>query len=84
MCDFDSHLIIVVSIKNRTKQSLMKGYKDGLIDLTREVIKPILHRLENEVSKDMIEQITKTIYGLTNISTRKPQAQFFRKSHPNV
>ena len=55
MCDFDSHLIIVVSIENRTKQSLMKGYKDGLIDLTREVIKPILHRLENEVSKDMIE-----------------------------
>jgi hypothetical protein len=57
MYDFDSNSILAVPIKNRRKQSLIQGYKDCLIDLTRAGIKPILHRLDNEISKDMIAEI---------------------------
>eukprot|EP00978_Attheya_sp_CCMP212_P009528 scaffold22535_cov32-Attheya_sp.AAC.1 len=57
MYDFDSNSILAVPIKNRRKESLIQGYKDCLIDLTRAGIKPILHRLDNEISKDMIAEI---------------------------
>ena len=39
MLDFDSNSILDVPIKNRTKQSLVQGYKDCLINLTRARIK---------------------------------------------
>ncbi len=57
MYDYDSNSILAVPIKNRRKQSLIQGYKDCLVDLTRAGIKPILHRLDNEISNDMIAEI---------------------------
>jgi hypothetical protein len=57
MYDYDSNSILVaVPIENRRKESLIQGYRDCLIDLTRAgiTITPILHHLDNEISKDMI------------------------------
>ena len=54
MYNFASNIILAVPIKNITKQSLIQGYKYFLIDLTRAVIKPILHRLDNEVSEILL------------------------------
>ena len=59
MYDFDSNIILAVPIKNRTKKSLIQGYKYCLIDLTIVVTKQILHRLDNEFSEDSIEEIIK-------------------------
>ena len=58
MYDFDSNIILAASIKNRTKKSIIQVYKYFLIDLTRAVIKPIAHRLDNEVFEYIIEKIT--------------------------
>jgi hypothetical protein len=55
--DFDSNSILATPIKNRTKKSLIAGYKECLRQLTKAGIKPILHRLDNEISKDMIAEI---------------------------
>jgi hypothetical protein len=57
--DFDSNSILAVPIKNRSKHSLIKGYQTCLDELTRAGIKPIIHRLDNEISKDMITEIEK-------------------------
>ena len=59
MYDFDSNIILAAPMKNRTKQPIIHGYKDFLIDLIRAGIKPIFHFLDDEVSEDMIEEITK-------------------------
>jgi hypothetical protein len=55
--DFDSNSILAVPIKNRRKHSLIQGYQQCLGELTRAGIKPILHRLDNEISNDMIAEI---------------------------
>jgi hypothetical protein len=55
--DFDSNSILAVPIKNRTKHSLIQGYNTCLTELTRAGVKPIIHRLDNEISKDMITEI---------------------------
>ena len=58
MYNFDSNSILAAPIKNITKQSVIQGYKYCLIGLTISGIKLILHRLYNEVSEDIIEEIT--------------------------
>jgi hypothetical protein len=55
--DFDSNSILAVPIKNRRKHSLVRGYQQCLVELTRAGIKPILHRVDNEISNDMIAEI---------------------------
>jgi hypothetical protein len=57
--DFDSNSILAFPIKNRSKHSLIQGYQKCLEELTRAGIKPIIHRLDNEISKDMIAEIEK-------------------------
>jgi hypothetical protein len=55
--DFDSNSILAAPIKIRRKNSLIQGYQHCLLELTRAGIKPILHRLDNEISNDMIAEI---------------------------
>jgi hypothetical protein len=57
MYDFDSNTINAVAIKNRKKESLMKGYNEAYADLQKAGINPVLHRLDNETSKDLIKDI---------------------------
>jgi hypothetical protein len=54
MYDYDSSTINTVAIKNRKKESYIKGCNELYEDLQRAGINPILHRLDNETSKDLI------------------------------
>jgi hypothetical protein len=52
----------VVAIKTRKKESLIKGYNEmyedlQIADLQRAGINPVLHRLDNETSKELIKEI---------------------------
>jgi hypothetical protein len=57
MYDLDSNTINTVAIKNRKKESLIKGYNGMYEDLQKAGINPILHRLDNETSKELIKEI---------------------------
>jgi hypothetical protein len=59
MYDFDSNAINAVAIKNRKKESLIKGYNEMYEDLKKAGINPVLHRLDNETSKYLIKEIEK-------------------------
>jgi hypothetical protein len=53
MYDFDSNTINAVAIKNRKKESLIKGYNEMYEDLQKAGINPVLHWLDNETSKEL-------------------------------
>jgi hypothetical protein len=55
MYDFDSNTINAVAIKNRRKESLIRGYNEMYEDLQRAGINTVLHRLDNRTSKDLIK-----------------------------
>jgi hypothetical protein len=57
--DFDLNTINAVAIKNRKKESLIKGYNEMYEDLKKAGINPVLNRLDNETSKDLIKEIEK-------------------------
>jgi hypothetical protein len=57
MYDFDSNTINAVAIKNRKKESLIKGYNELYEDLKKVGINPVLHRLDNETSDDLLREI---------------------------
>jgi hypothetical protein len=57
MYDFDSDTINAVAIKNRKKESLVKGYNGMYEDLQKAGINPVLHRSDNETSKDLIKEV---------------------------
>jgi hypothetical protein len=57
--DYDSNSILAVPLKSRTKASLIQGFQNCLNHLTKAGIKPIVHRLDNEISKDMVAEIEK-------------------------
>jgi deoxyribodipyrimidine photolyase len=57
--DFDSNTINAVAINNRKKVSLIKGYNEMYEDLKKAGINPVLHRLDNETSKELIKEIEK-------------------------
>jgi hypothetical protein len=59
MYDFDSNSINAVGRKNRKKESLIKGYNEMYEDLHKAGINPVLYRLDNETSKDLIKEIEK-------------------------
>jgi hypothetical protein len=50
MYDYDSNTINAVAIKNRKKESLIKGYNEMYEDIQKAGINPVLHRLDNETS----------------------------------
>jgi type IV secretory pathway VirB4 component len=53
MYNFDSNTINAVAIKNRKKESFIKGYNGMYEDLQKAGINPVLHRLDDETSKDL-------------------------------
>ena len=55
--DFDSNAILAEPIKSRNASHLVDGYDACYNLLTKAGIKPILHRLDNEVSQDLIASI---------------------------
>jgi hypothetical protein len=59
MYDFDSNSINAVGIKNRKIASLVKGYNELYEDLRKAGINPVLHRLDNETSTELILEIEK-------------------------
>ena len=54
-----SNTIDAVGIKNRKTASLVQGYNELYEDLQKAGINPILHRLDNETSEELIEEIEK-------------------------
>jgi hypothetical protein len=59
MYDYDSNTINAVAIKNRKTASLVQGYNELFEDLKKAGINPVLHRLDNETSKELILEIEK-------------------------
>jgi hypothetical protein len=55
MYDFDSNTINDVAIKNRKKESLIKGYNEMYEDLQKAGINPVLHQIDNETTKELIK-----------------------------
>ena len=57
MYDYDGNSIMAEPIKNRKKESLLYGFHTCVTALKRAGITPIIHRLDNEISKDMITRM---------------------------
>ena len=61
MYDFDSNTIQGKPIKSRTKSELVRGFEMCYKELKEANITPILHRLDNEISSDLIDAIKERI-----------------------
>jgi len=57
--DFDSNAILAEPIKSRSPQHLIEGYEACYNLLEKAGIKPIIQRLDNEASKELIKAIEK-------------------------
>jgi hypothetical protein len=57
MYDTDSNAIQAVPIKNRKKEELVRVYKEMTEELRKAGIQPILHRLDDETSRELIQAI---------------------------
>ena len=57
MYDFDSNFIDAIPIPSLTKEQLVKAYRIGITRLQQRGLTPQLHRLDNEISKLMEEEI---------------------------
>ena len=55
--DFDSDVIDATAIKSRKTEDLIEGYEKLYQHLKEGGIQPVLHKLDNEVSKQMIDAI---------------------------
>ena len=55
--DCDSNNILIRPIKSREKSELVRGFEMCYKDLKEANITPILHRLDNEISDDLIAAI---------------------------
>ena len=55
--DFDSNAILARAIKSQKKEDLIAGFTYLHKQLTDAGIHPVLHKLDNEVSGDLIEEI---------------------------
>ena len=57
MHDFDSNNILGKPIKSRDKSELVQGFKMCYMEPKEANITPILHRLDNKISADLITAI---------------------------
>ena len=57
MYDFDSNNILGKPIKSRTASELVRGFELCYKELKEANITPVLHRLDNKISEDLIEAI---------------------------
>lgn len=61
MYDYDTNLINATAIKSHKKHDIVDGF-DGLYkDLQKARIQPVLHKLDNEYSKDLISSIEEKV-----------------------
>ena len=56
MEDSDAGPILAVVIKSRRKEHLLEGFIEMHNTLKKAGINPVLHRIENEFSKELIER----------------------------
>jgi hypothetical protein len=54
MYGYDSNTINAVAIKNRKNESVIKGYNEMYEELQKAGINPVLYRLDNGTSKELI------------------------------
>jgi hypothetical protein len=59
--DYDSNAILAEPIKSRQTEHLIQGYEACYKRLTRAGITPILQRLDNEISKELIHCIERKL-----------------------
>ena len=57
MEDSDAGPIIATAIKSRHKEHLLEGFKEMHDTLIKVGINPVLHRIDNEFSKELIKEI---------------------------
>ena len=57
MEDLDAGPILATAIKSRRKEHLLEGFKEMSDTLTKAGINSVLHRINNEFSKELIEEI---------------------------
>ena len=57
MEDSDAGPILAVAIRSRKKEHLLDGFKEMHDTLKKAGINPILHRVDNEFLKELIEEI---------------------------
>ena len=57
MYDFDFNSILGKPIKSRSASELVRGFEMCYEELQKANITPILHRLDNEISDELIEAI---------------------------
>jgi hypothetical protein len=55
--DTDSNAIQAVPIQNRKTEEIVRGYKEMTDELRKAGIQPIVHRLDNETSSELIKAI---------------------------
>ncbi len=55
--DYDSNVINATAIKSQKQENLIEGYDQLYKDLTNAGVQSLLHKLDNEVSKTMIQSI---------------------------
>ena len=55
--DYDSNVIDATAIRSREDAALIEGYTELYSHLTKAGITPLLHKLDNEASKQLIEAI---------------------------
>ena len=57
MEDSDAGPILAVAIRSRQKEHLLEGFIEMHDTLKKAGINPVLHRIDNEFSKELIEEI---------------------------
>lgn len=57
MYDYDTNVINATAIKPHKQHDLVDGYDQLYKDLQKAGIQPVLHKLDNETSKDLIASI---------------------------
>ena len=57
MYDYDINAINATAIKSHKQQDLVEGYDRLYKDLQKAGIQSVLHKLDNETSKDLIASI---------------------------
>ena len=55
--DYNTNVINATAIKSHKQHDLVEGYNRLYKDLQKAVIQPLLHKLDNETSKDLIASI---------------------------
>jgi hypothetical protein len=84
MYDTDSNAIQAVPIRSRKKEELVRGYNEMTEELRKAGIIPILHRLDNETSTDLIKAIEERKTGYQIASPVRSLTQSSRTSYPNI